>query len=364
MADDVPAPGPPPPPYRPPATVPELSAPELSGPELSAPELSGPELSGPEVSGAEVNRPEVSELEVGRPEVLEGRRPDRRLSLQDLPAGVARRLEFERAAPRAMRRGGLPPEARQALAAVWNGLVADIYEEVSDVKRRTAVFDPAVVARVLARIAGRVDDANRLMIVTAAHAPLPGDADWKHIGVAATASGLGAAADELVLYGSAGAAAAAVLATAVVGELFETYVAASGRVRKYRRAGRSPGPALIAQDLAEALGRTVERPVQAQRDSLERLLRWLAAKALHRIRRRLLKGLVPVAGVALAAGLSGRDVRRVLALPMRTPAEDELLRLAAIAAAEAGTWPHDATDLGPFLRSHPPALPPPAPEPS
>ena len=63
-----------------------------------------------------------------------------------------------------------------------------------------------------------------------------------------------AAAEELALFGSFGTAAAVAILTAVVGEVFETYVAASARTREYQRAGRSPDPDVVLTDLAEAAG--------------------------------------------------------------------------------------------------------------
>ncbi|MDY7105029.1 MAG: hypothetical protein S0880_27905 [Actinomycetota bacterium] len=258
------------------------------------------------------------------------------LRLDDLPSEVRERLDFDTAAPASLRSApGLPSEARDVMRAIWNGLVADVYDEMRGSGRR-ALFDRTLILRVLDRLNARIDEANRLMIVVGAHAPMPGSS-VRHVGVAAGASGLSAGVTEIVAFGSAGTAAAASVTAAVVGELFETYLAASARVGQYRRAGRLPGPEVLAHDLAEALGRDRVERVDASRQSIEALLRWLANQATHRMRRRLLKGLIPVVGIGASATTSAFDMRKVLSVPMRVPDASEISRLAEQAA---GTEPY------------------------
>lgn len=258
------------------------------------------------------------------------------LRLHDLPAEIADRLEFDAAAPASLRRApGLPPEAREVVRAIWNGLVADVYDEMRGTGRR-ALFDKGTILRVLERLNARIDEANRLMIVVGAHAPMPGSS-VRHVGVAMGASGVSAGVTEIVAFGSAGTAAAASVTAAVVGELFETYLATSARVGQYQRAGRLPGPEILAHDLAEALGRERVDRVDASRQSIEALLRWLANQATHRMQRRLLKGLVPMLGIGVSAGASARDMRRVLAVAMRVPDAEEVRRL-AVQADSAEPW--------------------------
>ena len=55
--------------------------------------------------------------------------PGAHVDLGDLPGDVAERIRFENAAPRMARSKRLPPEARDALAAIWDDLIADVYDE-------------------------------------------------------------------------------------------------------------------------------------------------------------------------------------------------------------------------------------------
>lgn len=222
-----------------------------------------------------------------------------------------------------MRAGSsLPPEARRAFALIWNDLIADIYDELKG-SSRTAIMRPATISRVLNRVAGQIDEANRLLIVTATHSPAPGSTEWHFIGAAAAGSGLGAGVNEVITFGSAGAGAAAALGSAVLTELLETYLAASGRVMKYQQEGRNPDPQLIAEDLAEALGQDGRFRAHANRETGEAALRWINKQMGKRLSRRFLRGLIPLVGMAVAAQASGRDVKKVLDVPIRpaTPAE-------------------------------------------
>ena len=92
------------------------------------------------------------------------------------------------------------------------------------------------------------------MIVTAVHFPVPGEREWRHVAVAGAGGAVAAVAEEAAAIGSLGTATTVAIVAAVVGEVFESYVAASVRTRQYIAAGRSPDPAIIVTDLAEAAG--------------------------------------------------------------------------------------------------------------
>jgi hypothetical protein len=55
---------------------------------------------------------------------------------------------------------------------------------------------------------------------------------------------------------------------------------------------------------------------------------WLGEQLAKRTASRFARGLVPLVGVALGAGMSAWNVRAVTRHPLRAPAPDELLRLA------------------------------------
>jgi len=261
------------------------------------------------------------------PPGLPAAHPGTQLDLADLPIEVARRLSFERAAPKRLRHGDVPAEARQVVAGVWDSVVADVWDEVRGTKRRD-LRDKDRVAAIVARILDRLQHGERALLVAGVYYPMPGDAGWKHAGAAGAGSATAAAAGSLALVGSAGTAAAVAITTAVVGELFETYVASSARTRQYRRARREPDPSLVAMDLAEALGYTDNAGRRASRQLTTRALGYLARTAGPRATSRILRGLVPVAGAVTAGGMAWRDIQRVAALELRPPSAEEVARMA------------------------------------
>lgn len=280
------------------------------------------------------------------------------LELGDLPPDLANKLSFERAAPRRLRRAEVPEEAREVLRQVWDGIVADVWDEVQGTPRRQLLSKERIAA-VLARVGTRLQEGERALIVTATYYPLPGQRSWTHAATAGVGAGGAAVAEGFAAVGTAGAGAAVAVTSAILGELFETYVAASARTRQYRRAGRSPDPALVATDLAEALGYTDSSGRRVDRQLTGKALAWLARSLTRRTTSRFARGLVPVAGAAASAGLASRDVVRATRLELRPPAEDELHRLAADLedqAAEADAW---LAELDRRVEPSPPPPPPP-----
>src|SRR3954451_16674773 len=154
--------------------------------------------------------------------------PQRHQTLRDLPPAVASRIEFDQAAPRRLRQSNLPVEVQDELRDLWNGIAADIYDEVAGLRRRKA-FSRATVERSLGRVARRLLQAERVVIVTAVHYPVPGDKEWRHVATAAAGGATAAIAEEVAAVGSLGTATSVAITAAVVGEVFESYVAASVR---------------------------------------------------------------------------------------------------------------------------------------
>jgi hypothetical protein len=261
----------------------------------------------------------------------------RHLSLTDLPPAVAEKVAFDESAPRRVRREKLPEEARQVFREVWDDIVADVYDEMAG-RGRGQLFDKEVIARVLERVALRMQRAERALIATAVVAPLPGDRDWAHIGVAGAGAATGAAAEEVAAYISVGTGATVAVTSAIIAELFETYVAASARTRQYRRARRSPDPELIATDLAESLGYSGAIGRRTNSELTRSALGWLAHQLVTRTGRRFARGLLPVMGVAVNAGTAGRNLRRVVRTPLRDPSEQELVRQAQDLVLERDEW--------------------------
>lgn len=293
----------------------------------------------------------------------------RHLELPDLPPELAGRLAFDRAAPRRLRKAEVPDEAKEVLRQVWDGIVADVWDEVNGTPRRQLLSRERITA-ILARVGERLQQGERALIVTATYYPLPGQRPWTHAATAGVGAGGAAVAEGLAAVGTAGAGAAVAVTSAIVGELFESYVAASARTRQYQRAGRSPDPALVATDMAESLGYADSAGRRVDRQMTGKVLAWLGRSLTKRTSSRFARGLVPVAGAAASAGLASRDVVRVTRLDLRPPAEDELHRLAEDLddqdeAAAARSWlaalvpPPDDDRPSPPSSGPPPPPPPP-----
>lgn len=211
--------------------------------------------------------------------------------------------------------------------ALWDGVVADVYEELAGLPRRK-LFDKRVVEGAMRRVATRFAHAHRALVVTAVYWPVRLKGERRHVAAGGAGGAASAAAEELAAFGSVGAGAAVAIASAVVGELFEVYVAASGRVEQYERAGRSPAPDLVVADLAESLGFSGAAGRRAGGTLTLQALHWLDGYLTRRATRRFSRALLPVAGVFIGAGAGGSGVRRVLRAPLRPASEDEVLRLA------------------------------------
>jgi hypothetical protein len=285
----------------------------------------------------------------------------RHLELRDLPAGVADRLRFEKAAPKRLRNDHLPDAVRDELAALWDGIVADVYDEVAGLKRRRA-FGRDQVQRVLARVRDRFLQAERVVIVGAVHRPLAGDADWRHVAAGGAGGAASAVAEEIAAYGTVGTATTTAIVAAIAGEVLETYIAASARVQQYRRAGRRPDPGLIVTDLAQAAGYGDAAGRRASNRVARDAASWLGEALLTRTSKRFARGLLPVVGVAIGGTASAWSVRRVTNLALRPPSEDEVLRLASDVVADPDRPDdledlHDLYDLGGAPRLDDPSTP-------
>ena len=264
-------------------------------------------------------------------------RPDdgrsRHLELADLPPAVAERLSFDRAAPRRLRNDDLPTEIQEELRDLWDGIAADIYDEVAGLRRRKA-FRRDSVEQALRRVAGRLLQAERVVIVTAVHFPVPGEREWRHVAVAGVGGAAAAVAEEAAAIGSLGTATTVAIVAAVVGEVFESYVAASVRTRQYIAAGRSPDPAAIVTDLAEVAGYGESAGRRASARVAHDAASWLGEKLVTRTAVRFSRSLIPVVGVGAGAGISAIGVLRVTRLPLRPVSESEVVRLAEDVVAD------------------------------
>lgn len=261
----------------------------------------------------------------------------RHVALVDLPPAVAAKLNFDKAAPRRLRSDNLPEDVQEELRDLWNGIVADVYDEVAGL-RRTKALGRESVERALRRIAGRLLQAERVVIVAGVNYPMKGESSWKHVAVAGAGGGGSAVAEEVAAFGTMGTATTVAIVSAVVGEVFETYVASSARTRQYRSAGRSPDPAIVLIDLAEAAGYGDSAGRRVSARVAHDAAAWLGEQLVRRTATRFARSLVPVLGVGVGAGISAVGVRRVTKLPLRPVSTSELERFRAELDASDDTW--------------------------
>ena len=87
-------------------------------------------------------------------------------------------------------------------------------------------------------------------------------------------------------------------------------------------------PDVVLTDLAEVAGYANSVGRRATPPMARDAAAWLSELIVRRTASRFSRSLVPLAGVAIGAGWSMFNVRRVTRLPLRPPAPDELLRLA------------------------------------
>jgi hypothetical protein len=256
-----------------------------------------------------------------------GSAPERHRSLSSLPPAIADRLRFENAAPRRLRSDKLPDVVREELESLWDGIVADVYDEVAGL-RKTKALSKETVARVLARVADRLLQAERVVIVAGVHYPVAGSNPWRHVAVAGVGGGGAAAVQEVSTIATFGTATTVAIVSAVVGEVFETYVAASARTRQYLEVQRIPDPATVVVDLAEAAGYGDSAGRRATFHAAQDAATWLGEQVVRRTAKRFARGIVPVVGIGMGAGMSAIGVRRVTKLPLRPVSEPEVRRLA------------------------------------
>ena len=276
----------------------------------------------------------------------DGSVPDRHLELSSLPPAIADRLRFENAAPRRLRSDKLPDAVRDELEDLWDGIVADVYDEVAGL-RKTKALSRGTVERALMRVAGRLLQAERVVIVAGVHYPIKGDKTWKHVAVAGAGGGGAAAVQEVSTFATFGTATTIAIVSAVVGEIFETYVAASARSRQYLEAQRSPDPATVVIDLAEAAGYGDSAGRRATVQAAHGAATWLGEQVVRRTATRFARSIIPVVGVGVGAGMSALGVRRVTKLALRPVSELEVRRLAEEVLGDPDVY---ASDLERFER--------------
>jgi hypothetical protein len=266
-----------------------------------------------------------------------------------LPADVAEQLRFDRAAPARLRSSAVPEEVRAELADLWNGIVGEIFDEVRGLDRRTALRR-STVTRVLQRVSGRILRAEQVVIFAGTQRPLPTTSEPRHVAFAAVGGATTAAAEEVAAFGTAGTGATIAIAAAIVGEVFETYVAASARSHQYRKAHRPVDPATVMIDLAEAAGYGDATGRRATLSVTRGAARWLAHRIVRRTSARFARALVPVVGIGIGAAGSGWSLHRVNRLALRPPSAAEVealtVDLAVDLTGERPDWP-GPTSLGP-----------------
>jgi hypothetical protein len=251
---------------------------------------------------------------------------------------VPPQLAFDRAAPRLIRNNDrLPAEAREAFRHVWDGIVVEVADHFHRHSYREA-RKPKNLRALLHRLEGLLNQAQELVIVCGTYWPLPGTPTTQAV-VATGGTAAVTGAEQVVAFGSAGTAATSVIATSLLLEIYETYVAASARTRQYRDAQRDPDHVQIAIDLANAWSNKRTERIMA-RQFIDTALRRLERRLAIRAWRGVMEAISLVVGVLWAAGSTTRAMSQVLRLPMAPADEDELARMTARLRAD-GRPPYD-----------------------
>jgi hypothetical protein len=242
--------------------------------------------------------------------------------LADLPPDVAGTLEYQTAAPASLRNLRVPPEVAAALRTLWDGVVADAYDEFRTLAKERTV-SRRMAQRVVERSVVRIEEAQRAMVLAGTIDPLPWDSVRQHVTAASVGVGGATLAAEVATYGSFAVGASVGAATVIVSEAFETYVASSARTHQYRKVGRTADVDLVATDLAAALGDRTALSLPAEGQVARDAAAWLAKKLVEKTAKRLLRALVPGVGVVWNATSAGKTVLKVTRLPLRTAALGE-----------------------------------------
>ena len=286
--------------------------------------------------------------------------PESHVSLDDLPPEIAHQLDFDDAAPQTLPfLKSVPPEVRAALRDLWNGVIADIYDEVKIISADRHLHREHA-ERVAGRVVVRIEESQKAMVLAGTIQPLPWDDARRHVRSAALGVGSATGAAAVATYGGFVVGASVGVAAVIVSECFETYVAASARTHQYRAVGRDPGPEVIAMDIATALGQKTSIGIPAEGEFSRTAMKWLAKFLVEKTVKRILRMLVPIVGVAVNATSAHRDIRKVTSLPLRPPAPGEGTHHDLFGE----TWPAPGWDAAPGLPAGPgwsatPAGPPP-----
>ncbi len=174
-----------------------------------------------------------------------------------------------------------------------------------------------MVGRLLVETREAVGDLQPAIYDLAVKYPMDGNKLHRRGEVVAFTSAVAAsAAEEAAILATTPMGGLAVgMASQLVAEMVETWVAAASRASAYYAAGLQPTPELLALDIAEWAGYT-----GSGRAAGGTVKRFLVKRFLHRTRRRLAVGIIPVAGALANGATAANSLRKLRSMPLR-PAE-------------------------------------------
>jgi hypothetical protein len=172
------------------------------------------------------------------------------------------------------------------------------------------------INRVIAGSGDAIGDLQPALYALAVKYPMDGEKLHRRgEAVAFTTAVAASVADDAAMLASPMSGIAMSMCTQLVAELIETWVAAATRAAAYERAGLVATPELLALDIAEWSG--FPTAGAAGKGSVKK---YLVNRYLHRTRRRLTRGLIPVAGALANGATAVNGLRKLNQYPLRPEA--------------------------------------------
>jgi len=211
----------------------------------------------------------------------------------------------------------IPTEVRELAQTFGRRIGPVLMAEIRNAPKGGPRQKQQMVSRLLVETREAVGDLQPAIYDLAVKYPMDGNKLHRRGEVVAFSSAVAAsAAEEAALIATTPIGGLAVgMASQLVAEMVETWVAAASRAGAYHAAGLQPTPELLALDIAEWAGYT-----SSGHAASGTVKRFLVKRFLHRTRRRLAMGIIPVAGALANGATAANSLRKLRNMPLRPAA--------------------------------------------